>query len=262
MCLIIFAHRVAADYPLVVAANRDEFHSRATAAASYWPQQPDIFAGRDLQAGGTWMGVSRNGRFAAITNYRDPERTQPAPRSRGELATEYLLGQSDTETFLHKLDSQGSEYAGFNLLLGDGDKLWYTSNSGGKTQLLAPGIYGLSNALLDTPWPKVELGKQKLAETIAQDSLDHDQLASVVADRQLASREQLSLQGLGAEMDQLLSAQYIVNPQYGTRASTTCWRDSRGNYHWRELSINGAGETTGRVEETIVTTGESQATGL
>jgi len=117
---------------------------------------------------------------------------------------------------------------------------------------LPPGVYGLSNPLLDTPWPTVELGKRRLADILTPGPLEHDLLASVVADRQMASRDQLSLQGLDAEMDQLLSAQFIVNPEYGTRASTTCWQDSQGNYHWREVSIDGSGETTGITEEQVM----------
>ncbi|TDG15553.1 NRDE family protein [Seongchinamella unica] len=257
MCLILFAHQVSADYPLVVAANRDEFHSRPTAPAHRWPEHPGLLAGRDLQAGGTWMGIHSNGRFAAITNFRDPDRTRAAPRSRGELTTRFLLTDTGAEDFLAGLMTSVDDYAGFSLLLGEGDELWYYSNSGkGSGALprpLAPGVYGLSNALLDTPWPKVELGKQALSRVLAGDVINHDELAAVVGDRQLASEEQLHPQGLDGEMDQMLSAQFIVNPAYGTRATTTCWRDSAAAYHWREQTIAASGEITGTVEQVIAT---------
>ena len=252
MCLIIFAHQVNETFPLVVAANRDEFHARPTDPAQFWPEHPGLLAGRDLQAGGTWMGIHRNGRFAAITNFRDPAQTRPAPRSRGELPTRFLLGEPGPEAYLAELEPSAGDYAGFNLLLGEGEELWYFSNSGALTSRqatrLSPGIYGLSNALLDTPWPKVVLGKQAMERALASASPDHDQLAAVVQDRQLASREHLDTQGLNGDMDQLLSAQFIVNPSYGTRATTTCWRDSGGRYHWREQSVGENGEPSGTVE--------------
>ncbi len=253
MCLIIFAHQVSESCPLVVAANRDEFHARPTAPAQFWPEDPGLLAGRDLQAGGTWMGVHRNGRFAAITNFRDPSQTLPAARSRGELPTRFLLGASGPQGFLAELEATAGDYAGFNLLIGQEDELWYFSNSGPlatrQATRVAPGIYGLSNARLDTPWPKVALGKQAMARALADATPDHDQLAAIVGDRQLANREQLEILGLNGDMDQLLSAQFIVNATYGTRATTTCWRDRRGRYHWREKSVGANGEPIGTVLE-------------
>lgn len=255
MCLIIFAHQVSKTYPLVVAANRDEFHARPTAPAGFWSGHPSLFAGKDLQAGGTWMGVHDNGRFAAITNFRDPARTLPAARSRGELTTGFLLGQQSPQDYLQSLTAAAGDYAGFNLLLGEGEELWYSSNSGPTPNQqairLEPGIYGLSNARLDTPWPKVVLGKQRMAEILSAGPLDHRDLASVVTDRQLASREQLDSQGLDGDMEPLLSAQFIVNPDYGTRATTTCWRDSAGQYNWREQSVGADGKPIGVVEQII-----------
>ena len=163
MCLLIFAHQLSADYPLMVAANRDEFYARPTAPAAFWPEYPGLLAGRDLEQGGTWMGVTREGRFAAVTNYRDPDVAMPAPRSRGELPLDYLAGSTTPASYLAELAKRGGEYAGFNLLVGDRDSLWYFANSGGQApRALSPGLYGLSNARLDTPWPKVERGKAML----------------------------------------------------------------------------------------------------
>lgn len=251
MCLLIFAHRVSPRYPLVVAANRDEFHARPTAQSGFWPEQPDLLAGRDLEQGGTWMGVTRQGRFAAITNYRDPARTAPAPRSRGELPLNFLTGAQGPESYLAELARGASDYAGFNLLLGEGNALWYFTNSVPEQertpQRLPPGIYGLSNAQLDTPWPKVLRGKEKLQQLLDQGQEGgHDALREVIADPTLADPAALKLQGLDHQMDQLLSAQFIITQSYGTRSSTTVWRDSSGHTSWRELSYDASGEIKAR----------------
>ena len=245
MCLVIVAHRMSAHYPLLVAANRDEFHARPTQASHFWPEHPQLLAGRDEQMGGTWMGITRQGRFAAITNYRDPERTQPAPRSRGELPLQFLVGSADPRHFIAELATHADEYAGFNLLLGDGRELWYYSNSqpgtAAPTAALAPGIYGLSNAQLDTPWPKSEAGKTKLQALLDAGAVNHDALASVVGARQPAELAALRAQGLDGEMDQLLSAQFIVTEAYGTRSCTSLWLDEQAQVHWREQSFDSAG---------------------
>jgi uncharacterized protein with NRDE domain len=253
MCLLIFAHHAHPDYPLVVAANRDEFHARPTAASGFWPEHPELLAGKDLELGGTWMGITREGRFAAVTNYRDPSRTAPAPRSRGELALEFLTGNRPPPDYLGDLAGRAGDYAGFNLLLGDGEELWYLTNSSPQGQweplLLESGIYGLSNARLDTPWPKVQLGKQRLQLLLETVAPNHDALQDVVADRQLASPETLRRHGMGDGMDQLLSAQFIVTGSYGTRSSTSLWIDGEGRSHWRELSFDPRGGLVGTVEE-------------
>ena len=255
MCLLIFAHQVDPRYPLVLAANRDEFHARPTAPSTFWPEYSQLLAGRDLEQGGTWMGITRQGRFAAITNYRDPARTTPAPRSRGELPLAYLTGEEDPRVFLQGLVDSAADYAGFNLLVGTLDKLWYLTNStaakGCAPVPLKPGVYGLSNAQLDTPWPKVELGKRSLEALLQGEALDHDTLAGVVGNRDLADQGALQRQGLDQGMDQILSAQFITTGSYGTRSSTTLWADQTGGVHWRECSFNSDGERSGAREETF-----------
>ena len=264
MCLLIFAHRVDSQLPLIVAANRDEFHARPTTASHFWSDHPDLLAGRDLQLGGTWMGVTRGGsspdeagggRFAAVTNYRDPARTAPAPRSRGELPLGFLAGVEHPADYLEKLHRDADDYAGFNLLVGDSNELWYFTNSTPaaerQPQRLEPGIYGLSNARLDTPWPKVELGKQKLVQLLAAGGPDHDALASVVADPQLAEAKTLQQLGMGGEMDRLLSAQFIVTESYGTRSTTTLWLDQQGRGSWRESSFDARGRLASQLEHTL-----------
>lgn len=255
MCLLIFAHHSDPRYPLVVAANRDEFHARPTAASDFWPEHPELLAGRDLEQGGTWMGITRGGRFAAITNYRDPSRTAPAPRSRGELPLGYLAGNDTPAEFLTNLQGYAEEYAGFNLLVGDRSSLWYLSNSSGtdpgNPRCLQPGTYGLSNAQLDTPWPKVVLGKNKLSTLLGSAPVTHASLATVVGDQQLADPETLRRQGMESSMEQILSAQFITTESYGTRSTTTLWTDREGAAFWRETSFDQQGEPRQVREETF-----------
>ena len=242
MCLMILAHRVSPEFPFVVAANRDEFHARPTAASAFWANQPDLLAGRDLEQGGTWMGITRGGRFAAVTNYRDPDGVLDAPRSRGDLPLGYLGETQSARDYLGEVAGRAREYAGFNLLVGDREGLWYFSNSDpGPPRELLPGIYGLSNAMLDTPWPKVERGKARLGALLDAGALSHESLARVVADRTLAEPDSLARLGLDGAMDPLLSAQFIVTESYGTRSSTTLWTDRHGRVHWRELGFDAAG---------------------
>ncbi len=259
MCLVIFAHRCHPDYPLLLAANRDEFYARPTLPARFRPQHPGLLAGLDQQAGGTWMGITRDGRFAAITNYRDPDRSEAAPRSRGELTMDFLLGSDSPRSYLQQLAPRAGEYAGFNLLLGAGGELWHYSNSDGDAgaHRLEPGIYGLSNALLNTPWPKSELGKARMAQALEALPPSHEGLLQVVADRGTADREQLHPLGLEQAMDELLSAQFITAGEYGygTRSSTTLWLTAAGEVAWCERLFDEAGVETGRHAEAFPVSG-------
>ncbi len=166
MCLIVFAWKARADLPLVVAANRDEWRDRPAQPAHWWPEHPDMLAGRDLEAGGTWMGITREGRFAAVTNFRDPSERRTSARSRGGLVTEYLLGDSSPRDYLSGLAPRAGEYNGFNLILGDGATLWYHSRSADKAREIEPGVHGLSNKLLNEPWPKVVKGRAKMRDAL------------------------------------------------------------------------------------------------
>lgn len=251
MCLLIFAHHASEQFPLLVAANRDEFHDRPTRPAMFWPKNPELLAGQDARLGGTWMGCTRAGKFAAVTNFRDPAQTAQAPRSRGELPLDFLLGQLPPERYLEQVQKRSHEYAGFNLLLGDAQTLWYFSNSvsgGDKKPLepraLQPGVYGLSNAQLDTPWPKVELGKKHMQELLLHGNpIEHDALLTLVNSSKLAAIDSLPQTGMNSEMEQLLSSQFIQSEHYGTRSSTTLWLDHAGSASWRELSFDPAGAT-------------------
>jgi uncharacterized protein with NRDE domain len=232
MCLIIFAYNQHPDYRLILAANRDEFYKRPTRPAAFWPSTPEMLAGKDLQAGGTWMGITRNGRFAALTNYRDPKNIIPQAESRGMLVTDFLTGQSNPKNYLGKIDGSSRSYNGFNLLTGDTSELYHYSNQEGVVRKLPPGIYGVSNHLLDTPWPKVSLCKSKLAHLIKYSgSLDNEPLFSILADLTVADDSQLPDTGVGREWERILAPAFIISDVYGTRSSTILlWKNNHEVY--------------------------------
>ncbi|MDD3651100.1 NRDE family protein [Immundisolibacter sp.] len=218
MCLLVLAWRLLPDTPLLLAGNRDELYARPAAPAQFWAEAPQLLAGRDLLAGGTWLGVTRAGRFAAVTNYREPRTVTPPPRSRGELARDYLLGAAGPGRFVAALAPRAGDYSGFNLLLGDRDQLWWYSNRGGPARRLEPGIYGLSNHLLDTPWPKVEIAKAALRRLCAAGAPSTADLLALLADRR--THATAPADGVDAQTARALSAIFIDTPHYGTRCSS------------------------------------------
>ena len=239
MCLILLAWRCHPGYPLVVAANRDELFARPTAPASYWEQAPGLLAGRDLDAGGTWMGMTRRGRFAALTNFREPRQApdhEANPPSRGGLVSDFLAGSARAEDYLAALAPAAKSYNGFNLLCGTVDQgLWHFSNRGGQPRLLEPGIYGLSNHLLDTPWPKVALGKSELARAL--DALPAEApLFDLLRDDRVHEDDSLPRTGVSLEWERTLSAAFVRAPNYGTRSSTVLLQDREGLISFDELS--------------------------
>ena len=245
MCLILLAWRAHPDYPLVVAANRDEFFARPTAAADFWADRPQVLAGRDLEGGGTWFGISRNGRFAALTNYRDPASVRQGAPSRGALVADFLTGNMSTEAYGDELERGDAAYNGYNLLWGDGETLHYHSNCGAGSARLAPGIYGLSNHLLDTPWPKVARGKSRLAKALA--ALPDDRpLLGLLGDAAVADDAALPRTGVSLEWERLLSAAFVRSPAYGTRSSTVLTRDREGQVVFEEVQFDDRGEESGR----------------
>jgi uncharacterized protein with NRDE domain len=222
MCLIVLAHRVHPGYPLVLAANRDEFHARPTAPAAFWEDAPHVLAGRDLRAGGTWMGVACSGRWAALTNVRDPADSGVTGSSRGHLVSSFLLGDLPPADYVAAVAGGMQGYSGFNLLVGDGGEVHYVGNRGGEPRELPPGVYGISNHLLDTPWPKVTLAKRALAAEVdsGRPAPDPERLLSMLADADPAPEAELPDTGVGREWERVLSSPFIVSPTYGTRAST------------------------------------------
>jgi len=223
MCVIFFAYRQHPEYPLVLLANRDEFYERPTAAAKIWEDAPEIFAGRDLVHGGTWLGITTAGRFAAVTNYRDP--TAPTGKfSRGDLVGDFLKTRVPVEEYLREIQRRAADFSGFNLLVGEfrpaRQTLGYYSNRVAEIKILAPGLYGLSNHLLDTPWRKVEKGKAGLAELLRKKKAEKQAFFEMLADKSLAEDADLPETGIGYEREKLLSAIFIETPIYGTRSSS------------------------------------------
>lgn len=243
MCLILVAWQAHPRYPLVVAANRDEFHRRPTAAAARWPEDPRILGGRDLEAGGTWLGFREDGRFAAVTNVREPGAPK-GERSRGHLTRDFLLGDQTPEAYSAALED--ARYAGFNLLAGDGTALWYHSNRDAAPRALRPGVYGLSNHLLDTPWPKLATAKDRFVLALAALPALDDGFA-LLADRELVPDPDLPETGVSLEWERLLSAIFVRSETYGTRASTVLARRVDGRLVLAERSFGADGEPTGTV---------------
>lgn len=246
MCLILLGWRVREDAPLVVAANREEFHARPTGRAAFWSDRPAILAGRDLEAGGTWLGITRHGRFAALTNYRDPQRQVAGKRTRGDLVAGFLRGTASPADYAAGVTQSGGDYNGFNLLIADRNELRYLSNVDGASRPLEPGIYGLSNHLLDTPWPKVARARTALSATL--DAIpDTAPLFSMLRDEAIAADEHLPRTGVSLEWERLLSAAFVRSPGYGTRNSTVVTFGADGFADFEERSFGPGGAPSGAI---------------
>lgn len=244
MCLIVLAWRPGHAQPLLVAANRDEFYERPSQPLAEWPDAPGVIAGRDLQAGGTWLGVGPDGRFAALTNIRAPGQAQGS-RSRGELPAAFLTGNHSIEAFLHDLHEQRRHYSGFNLLLGDSQQLWHFNSLTGRATPLAEGLHGLSNADLDTPWPKLQRAKQAIDQTLHEPQ--PEALLALLADPRQAPDEQLPQTGIGLTGERLLSSVFIASASYGTRASSALIINADGSRVLAERSFGSNGSYLGEV---------------
>ena len=243
MCLVVLAFNAHEDAPLVVAANRDEFHSRPTQDAHWWSDQPDVVGGRDLLAGGTWLGAHRSGRFATITNYRDAATKRNNFRSRGHLVTEFLQGNQSPLEYLRTISPEA--YAGFNLLVADSSQLAYLSNRGGGLQQLPAGIYGLSNATLDTPWEKVERSKSRLGALLQQGRVNETHLLRLLGDMEKGPANEVRSDRLPFATAHAITAPFIVTPEYGTRCSTIVRVDHAGIWHFLERRFDPDGNTIG-----------------
>jgi uncharacterized protein with NRDE domain len=245
MCLMLLAYDAHPLYRLILAANRDEFFSRPAAPAAFRDDSPQILAGRDLKEGGTWLGLTRTGRIAAITNYRNPRSERKDAPSRGGLVSGFLAGSMSVEEYLAFLNREGAAYNGFNLIFGDKQRLCWFSNRGGEPQFLQPGIHGLSNHLLDTPWPKVSRGKEDLERIVAEGkNIEPDALFSILADRTIPPDNLLPNTGVGIELERILSSRFISAPAYGTRSSTVILISLEGGVNFIEKTYNGQpGET-------------------
>ena len=239
MCLILFAYNVHPSYRLVLAANRDEFYERPSSSANFWEDAPRVLAGRDLKGGGTWLGVTKKGRFAAITNYRDPASWKNDAPSRGGLVSAYLCGHQSIGNYLDKISRQAQLYNGYNLILGDRCELFAYSNRGEK-QKLKSGIYGLSNHLLNTPWPKVSRGKKLLMAALDKKGAELEEaLFDLLTDRKIPADDKLPDTGVGLEWERILSTIFIESPVYGTRSSTILLIGKNGRVKFVEKIYDG-----------------------
>jgi uncharacterized protein with NRDE domain len=243
MCLVVLSLGQHPDYPLILAANRDEFHARPTQDAHWWPDKPDILGGRDLQAGGTWLAMRRNGRFATVTNFRDAKPTSPEYRSRGELVTGFVEGEHDPGEYLETIGEDA--YAGFSLIVGAGTDVAYLSNREDGNRALEHGIYGLSNALLDGPWDKVERSKRGLSALIKDDAINEPSLFRLMDDRNKGPVEEVERGRLDFETAHRITAPFIVMENYGTRSTTVLLISRQGECRFTERRFNPEGRMTG-----------------
>lgn len=255
MCLIAFAWNADARYRLVVAANRDEFHARKTAPAAFWDDAPQILAGRDLQEGGTWMGVARGmggapGRFAAVTNRRSLHEVRAGAPSRGHLVGNFLRGAGSPKHYLAQLTPAAARYSGFNLIVADQHALYcYDNSPGSAPQELEPGIYALSNGTLSSDWPKMRRVRDALQAALNAPALDDEALFTMLADRRPAADAELPDTGVGREFERLLSSPFVCSPAYGTRSSTLLTVDREGQGRLTEQRFDPKGNIAGTVSQ-------------
>jgi uncharacterized protein with NRDE domain len=246
MCLLVLAWKTHPRYRLVLAGNRDEFHDRAAAPLNWWQDDPRILGGRDLKAHGTWLGVARSGRFGIVTNYRDLQAPVDNAPSRGNLVPRFLTGATSPKEFLDDLRGAALRYSGFNLLVGGTRALYYFSNRGPKTPTaLAPGIHGLSNHLLDTPWPKLSRTRERFAKLLAEPDIQSEDLFAMLSDREQAPVDNLPSTGLPADWERVVSAPFIVNERYGTRCSTLLLVERNGRTVLQERRFDATGVQSG-----------------
>ena len=245
MCVLFFAYRRHPRCRLVFAGNRDEFYARPTSAAGWWRDCPDVLAGRDLEAGGTWLGVTRANRWAVVTNVRDLPAHHEAARSRGDLVRDFLCRDTLAERFATEVFTDRMAYNPFNLLVDDGAALWYVSTHTEAPVALAPGLYGLSNATLGVRWPKVERGLAAFEPLIADDEPDPEALLMLLHDGTPAADADLPVTGVGLERERMLSSLFITSATYGTRASSVLLLDAEGRGRFVERTFGAGGALTG-----------------
>lgn len=260
MCLLTFSWQPEQSQSLIVSANRDEFFHRPTAAMAQWPEHPGLFAGKDLDHGGTWLGVTKHKRFAALTNIRAPGKGAEEPLSRGHLVLDFLTSGDSAERYMQHISKTAGQYGLFNLLCSDGEQLWYCNNHPEvQIRQLPAGLYGLSNAHLDSPWPKTLLAKQQLQQWLSDHQLqqngqrelntDHA-LAELLHRRQPFADNELPQTGIPALWEKLLSSQFIHSPTYGTRCSTGLIIGDQG-ISMEEISWDKAGNQAQRFQHLI-----------
>lgn len=238
MCLISFAYNVHDSYPLIVVANRDEFYERPTASAHFWADAANILAGRDLVQGGSWLGISKQGRFAAITNYRDPKLSETGTSSRGEIVQQFLLSTLSGDDFITQLREKKADYAGFNALLFDGHVMHHYNNIFDEHNVIPNGVHSLTNGTLNSDWPKAQLANEKLHAVLQKNEQPNAKnLISLLDDETIAPDEKLPQTGVGIHLERILSAQFIKLPNYGTRCSTAVVFEKSGRIQFIERTF-------------------------
>jgi uncharacterized protein with NRDE domain len=246
MCLLVIGWKAHPRYRFVLAGNRDEFHERPSAPLGWWAESPGVLAGKDLKAGGTWLGIARSGRIGVVTNFRDLEAPVSAAPSRGELVPRFLTAATSPKEFLDDLRGAAPRYSGFNLLLGGPRTLYYFSNRAGEPpRPLAAGIYGLSNHRLDTPWPKLVRSRERLAGLLKAAELEITEVFELLADRHPSPEDSLPDTGLPLDWERALSAPFVVHPRYGTRCSTVMLVERGGRTVIHERRFDATGMQTG-----------------
>lgn len=242
MCLIVVAFQCHPDFPLVIAANRDEYYQRPTRTADFWTTSPHVLAGQDEEEGGSWLGLNKTGRIAAVTNFRDGIGETKSTRSRGHLVSRFLQENSAPEKYLNDILEQKSDFNAFNLLLGHWDNLYFLSSREQQFRKLGKGIYGISNGDLDSAWPKVAEAREALSSYVAGAEIEHDPLIAMLADRSLAKDEELPETGVGIEWERKLAPIFIQGEGYGTRASTVLTIDHEAGVNFTEQAYDARGE--------------------
>ncbi|MTI87180.1 MAG: NRDE family protein [Balneolaceae bacterium] len=236
MCLIVFSHNHHPVYKLILAANRDEFYKRPSRAAQFWKNEhhPEILAGQDLKGKGTWLGIHKDGRWGALTNYRSPLARKKNPPTRGKLVIDYLKEEQSARQYLDQVHPQSNRFNGFNLLLGDQQGLFHYSNHEQQIHSVAPGIHGISNASLNTPWPKLKTARHKLRDITHSDQFEKEELFTLLQNKEKAPMDQLPDTGITPELERAVSSIFIKTKSYGTRCSTLVLMDYEGNIDFTE----------------------------
>ncbi|MGG0657859.1 NRDE family protein [Rummeliibacillus pycnus] len=240
MCIVNFHFHNHSKYKLILVANRDEFYERPTKPAHYWEDEPNILAGRDLRQMGTWLGITKEGKFAAITNFRDPSLPVTGRYSRGEIIRNFLTNDIQPDLFINGLIKERQSYGGYNVILGDSNGLYHYNNVLDESKDIKPGTHSLSNHSLDTPWPKVAKAKTRLNEYVQTNPLEVNinDLFNLVSDRSMAHDDELPHTGVGLEMERLLSPIFIKIPNYGTRSSSVLLIDKNNHVTFVERTFH------------------------
>lgn len=249
MCLLVLAWQAHPRYRLIVAANRDEYHERTAAPLAPWPPPDTMLAGRDLRAGGTWLGLARSRRFGVVTNFRERQRPRRSAPSRGNLIPAYLRGEQGAGDFLAGLETDAPGYSGFNLLLSDQDALWYASNRAETfARPLPPGVYGLSNEFLDTPWPKLRRVRARFETWLGERDVPAETLFDMLGDRVPTPDSELPETGLPLDLERRLSSPFVLDATYGTRCSTVLLLEESGAVYLAERRFDSSGQQSGQAE--------------